>query len=110
MDILKKAELTAPIHHIARFLKIRNTDLQFEVSDRFDRKNKKKDKNTDNCKAFCVSRQRIKEYNSDVLRVSHILKKCIALLKILDIYLYEINAYDYTFPSVCKVPIVSKHL
>ena len=57
-DILENAELTTSIHQIAKF-KIRNTDLQFQ-SPGYGRQKSKKKKNTDNCKAFCVSLNRNK--------------------------------------------------
>ena len=53
MDTLEKSELTTSICHIAKFLKIRNTDLQFQSPGYGCEK-----KNTGDCKAFCVSRKR----------------------------------------------------
>ena len=58
MDILEKAELTASILYIARFLKSGTPIYNSEVPDKASRKTKK---NTGNCKAFCASRKRSKE-------------------------------------------------
>ena len=55
MNTLEKAELTASIPYIAKFLRLWNTDLQFRSPEYGRLKNKKEKKNTGNCKAFYVS-------------------------------------------------------
>ena len=56
MDTLEKAELTASIRHIARFLKSEIQIYNSEVPDTADRKTR--GRKTGNCKAFCVSQKR----------------------------------------------------
>ena len=58
MDTLENAELATSIRHINQIFKIRNTDLQFRS--RQVEKQRKKKKNTGNCKALCVLRKRSK--------------------------------------------------
>ena len=62
MDILGKAELTASIRHIARFLKSGIPIYNSEVPGR-QKSEKEKEKNTGNCKALCISRKRNKLFS-----------------------------------------------
>ena len=58
MESLKKADLTAWIRHIARFLEIGNSEVRSPKSQIRLEKDKKKKKNTSNCKALFVSLKR----------------------------------------------------
>ena len=62
MDTLEKAELTASIRCIGRFIKSGRPIYNSEVPDTAGKKNKKK-KSTGKCKAFCVLRKRNKGNN-----------------------------------------------
>ena len=57
MDTMEKAALDASICHIARFLKSGIPIYNSKVPDRAGRKNKRKKKNTGNCKSFCILRK-----------------------------------------------------